>query len=259
MQSKANRKNPAGMNLEDRIEYLETQVAFLECRVKEQRLFSQNGEDGITMAIFDLIGFTNRFYVEFGTESGIQCNSRILWDSHYPTGLLMDLNNENPEIHLFKERITAENIVTLFEKYQVPKQFDFLSVDIDYNDWYVMKKILEAYYRPRLVIVEYNGCHAIFEDKIVLYDADYMWDGTNYYSASLLAFVRLFERFEYSLVYCEKSGVNAFFMPNELIPLIRSSFPFINRLEFLYTPFKNKEKIPKDSLNRPYVESKDLL
>ena len=44
----------------------------------EKKLFSQNGEDGILEYIFSRIGATSRQFVEFGVETGVQCNSRYL-------------------------------------------------------------------------------------------------------------------------------------------------------------------------------------
>src|SRR3954468_19503553 len=42
------------------------------------KLYSQNDEDGIIQEIFRRIGTTNRTFVEFGVESGIECNSAKL-------------------------------------------------------------------------------------------------------------------------------------------------------------------------------------
>ena len=44
---------------------------------------------------------------------------------------------------------TRENIVDLFQKYNVPRNvpFDFLSIDIDHNDFHVANAVLQAGYR----------------------------------------------------------------------------------------------------------------
>src|ERR1700710_996826 len=41
----------------------------------EYQVFSQNGEDGIIQEIFNRIGTTNKYFIEFGVESGLECNS----------------------------------------------------------------------------------------------------------------------------------------------------------------------------------------
>ena len=65
--------------------------------------------------------------------------------------LLMDGDNENPEINLKKVMFWPDNIVQLFEDYQVRREFDLLSVDMDSYDWWILEKILEAGYRPRVI------------------------------------------------------------------------------------------------------------
>ena len=126
----------------------------------EVKVFSQNGEDGITLALLGLLGVTpQRFSVEFGVENGDQCNTRILRQSLLNfnfTTIVWDGGYENPEINLFREFITHSNIVDLLEKYSVPKTFDLLSIDLDSIDWWVLLQIFRAGYKPRIIIVEVN-------------------------------------------------------------------------------------------------------
>ena len=55
--------------------------------------------------------------------------------------------------NLHKEFVTAENINRIFEKYSVPFQFDLLSIDIDYNDFYLWNA-LDAKYTPFVVVID---------------------------------------------------------------------------------------------------------
>jgi len=41
----------------------------------EYQSFSQYGEDGIIQEIFNRIGTTNKYFMEFGVENGLECNS----------------------------------------------------------------------------------------------------------------------------------------------------------------------------------------
>ena len=88
-------------------------IISMDLKVFEQKIFSQNGEDGITMKLVELIygeDSNNKYYVEFGVESGNECNTRILREKYNWTGLLMDGSHENNTINLQKEFITKENI-----------------------------------------------------------------------------------------------------------------------------------------------------
>ena len=49
-----------------------------ELKGKGKKVFSQNDEDGALEAVFDLIGVTDKVYVEFGVEDCTECNSRYL-------------------------------------------------------------------------------------------------------------------------------------------------------------------------------------
>lgn len=46
------------------------------------------------------------------------------------TGLAMDGANAYPEMGIYQEFITVDNIIELFEKYGVQRDFDLLSVDV---------------------------------------------------------------------------------------------------------------------------------
>ena len=122
-------------------------------------VYSQGGEDGIIEAIFDQIGTTDKVYVEFGVEDCTQCNSRYLrqkgWDVN--NSLLMDGGHSKPEINLKKVVFFPHNIVCLFGAFGVKKKFDFLSVDTDNNDFFMLEAILAGGYRPRLIAIEINA------------------------------------------------------------------------------------------------------
>jgi hypothetical protein len=185
----------------------------------EKKVFSQNGEDGITMKLLELIydgDNHNKFYVEFGVESGKECNTRILREKYKWNGLQMDGGYENPNINLRKEFIIKENVVELFKKYNVPEHINVLSVDIDYNDFYCLKEIL-ANYQCDIIICEYNAIHRPDEDKVVVYYKDRGWDGSNYFGVSLLTLDKLGKKYNYSLVYCNLTGVNCFFVHNDIL------------------------------------------
>lgn len=194
----------------------------------EFQAFSQFGEDGITQEIFRRIGTTNRYFVEFGVETGVETNSTYLLYQDWK-GLWIDGSVDNIQtirqhfsgvigkgnLTAIQGFITAENIEELFRKGNVPTEFDLLSVDIDRNDYYVWEAI--THYRPRVVIIEYNsifrpGCHFVVD-----YDPHAMWDGTSNTSASLEALYQLGLKKGYKLVASSFSGVNAFFVREDLV------------------------------------------
>lgn len=219
--------------------------------MEEQKIFSQNGEDGITLYLKDKLfndDSKNYFYVEFGVEDGSECNTRILRDLPNWSGLLMDGSNEDESINLKKEFITKENICSLLEKYNVPKHINILSIDIDYNDFYVLHEIIKKY-TCDVIICEYNGSHKPNEDKVVIYSADTMWDGSNYFGASLLALKNLCNKFGYDLFKCDNMGVNAFF--------VKSEYGFDKG--FYMPAIYGNGGHPEDNLKRQFITSSEAL
>jgi hypothetical protein len=72
----------------------------------EYSRYSQNGEDGVLAALFTMIGVlegSSGFYVEFGVEDGLECNSRLLREERGWDGLLMDGANSNATMGLHTE------------------------------------------------------------------------------------------------------------------------------------------------------------
>jgi hypothetical protein len=204
----------------------------------EKRIFSQNGEDGITMRLLELIykGDNNdKYYVEFGVQTGRECNTRILHDRYKWPGLQMDGGRENLTINLRREFITKENVVDLFRKYNVPHHINVLSIDIDFNDFYCLKEILKNY-TCDILICEYNATHPPNEDKIIIYDKNGGWDGSNYFGMSLLSLTKLGEKYDYSLVYCNKNGVNSFFIHNDIIKNNNLDFKGMGDINQIYRP-----------------------
>ena len=61
----------------------------------EKKVYSQNGEDGIIEEIFNRIGTTNKFFVEFGIENGTECNTRHLLEDKGWQGLWIDGSFDN--------------------------------------------------------------------------------------------------------------------------------------------------------------------
>ena len=257
-----------------------------DINLHEKKIYSQNGEDGILEFIFSKIGTTNKFSVEFGVGNGFECNTVYLLEKKGWTGLMMDYgadqeiqwkgvlkkawSNRNKgfsenikkytkfskkiikrkersmhlKLDIKNERITAENIQNLFQKYKVPEHFDLLSIDIDYNDFWVWKAITK--FHPRVLVIEFNSSIPPNESKVVPYDADAQWDGTNYFGASLLALKNLSLEKNYTLLGCDSNGVNAFFCQSDLVKNFK-----IKDIKDLYKSPKYGEKISGTHVGHP--------
>lgn len=88
-----------------------------------------------------------------------------------------------------------------------------ISIDLDGNDYHFVKAILEKGIRPGVFIVEYNGKFLPVLEWIMPYEIDHVWQGNDYFGASLTSFSKLFDCFGYRLVCCNAAtGANAFYV-----------------------------------------------
>jgi hypothetical protein len=233
----------------------------IDLSLYEKALYSQNGEDGVLAKIFQVIEPRSRFCVEFGAFDGITGSNTYLLRLQGWKCAQFDRAYEIPKYHVHKEFITAETISQIFEKYAVPYDLDLLSIDIDYNDFYVWQAI-DARYRPAVVVIEYNATHLPNEDKVVKYRPYYVGDDTNYYGASILALYHLGRSKGYSLVYAEANGVNLFFIRDDLLT-DQVQFKDVNQVEKIYRyPTYGKGPNgghPDDYRHRPYLSSEVLI
>ena len=217
----------------------------------ERQSFSQFGEDGIISEIFRRIGVTNKFFIEFGVENGLECNTTNLLLQQWE-GLWIDGSEKfykeiqgtfakeisANQLAVLNRFITADNIESLFAEGRVPMEPDLLSIDIDFNDFYIWEAIKQ--YRPRVVILEYN---AVIMPEIawtVEYNENAVSSVTSHFGASLRAYELLGRQKGYCLVGCTFAGVNSFFVREDCVGnFFEPPFTAANHYEppryFLYT------------------------
>lgn len=189
------------------------------------KLFSQYGQDGIIAEIFRRIGPGSRRFVEIGTAP-LENNTAMLllqgwsglWmDAALPDTLPGALDAVVKEGRLVCERsfLNRENVCPLISKCGFDSDLDFLSVDVDHNTYHILEPCLSL--RPRALAVEYNSQLPEFLDWVAPYGKDAVWDSSLAYGASLKALERLTRGAGYSLVGCELSGTDAFFVRDDLL------------------------------------------
>src|SRR5215216_5222390 len=191
------------------------------------KIYAQNDEDGIIQEIFRRIGSTSRTFVEFGVESGVECNSVKLLVEGW-RGLWIEARSDHADVirrrfapfltggklTLLERLVNAENIDALLAQGGMGGEIDLLAIDIDYNDYWVWKAVTAV--SPRAVVIEYNASLRPPLSLTVPYDPQRRWDGSNFYGASLEALVRLGREKGYRIVGCSVAGVNAFFVRDDL-------------------------------------------
>jgi hypothetical protein len=135
----------------------------------KKNVYSQSGEDGIIEKILDTLPVRDKWCVEFGAWDGkYLCNVCNLIENKDYGAVLIEANTtkfvelqenyrEASNIFPINEFVGFEpddNLDKLLKTTPIPLDFDFLSIDIDGNDYHVWKVVSQ--YRPKVVCIEFN-------------------------------------------------------------------------------------------------------
>jgi hypothetical protein len=200
----------------------------------EFRNYSENGEDGILLYVFSILGESTQTCVDIGAATGVSGNCANLIINHGWTGLLIDGNGsyveygrsyftKHPNTRLFPPRfvhskITSENVNQILRANCVDDEVDLLSLDIDGIDYWVWNAIDAV--SPRVVLAEIQAIWMTEASVTVPNNPDFApqyIDGFGVYSgASLPAFVKLASKKGYRLVGSQRYGFNAVFVRNDV-------------------------------------------
>jgi hypothetical protein len=224
----------------------------------ELSVYSQNGEDGILLYLFSLLGTTGRRFVEFGIGDGKQCNSANLSINFGWSGLLLEANEKqaiaaqeyyrqtlppsSDRVHVLAAKVTPENINNLLSTHGMTGDIDLLSIDIDGNDYWVWQSI--TILQPRVVVIEYNPSFGPTESMTVVNDPNFDRLAKHplgyYHGASLAALEKLGQAKGYILAGCDSSGTNAFFVRQDVatgkvapVTVANAFFPGYHRLRVM--------------------------
>lgn len=199
--------------------------------------------DGVTVTataiefVLDRLPERNRWCVEFGAWDGLvgSTSRRLILERDYSAVLIEGNHERFAELqknyagqarviprNQFVGFTEADGLDAILAGTPAPADFDFLTVDIDGNDYHVWNAVVK--YRPKLVMIEFNP--TIPPEVSFIQPAS---PAVNQ-GSSLTALAALGKRKKYELVAV--LGVNAFFVTAELFPQFGLTD---NRVETLWT------------------------
>jgi hypothetical protein len=111
-----------------------------------------------------------------------------------------------------RNRATPDNIVALLNSYEIEKDFSVLSLDIDGNDFWVLRAILGEF-RPQLIVTEINEKIPPPIRFVVKYNPEFQLRH-HFFGYSMSMLDDLCEEFGYVILELEYN--NAFVAPKEL-------------------------------------------
>lgn len=191
--------------------------------------WSQNYEDGMIAEIFRRIGVASKTFLEIGVGDGSENNTTALLSSGWHgwwleadstscqriQSRLAEMPSLRERLKLRQTYVTPQNIAGTLLEQGVPSEVDLFSLDIDLNTYHIWNAL--GSFKPRVVVVEYNAGIPASQFWVHPYDSRGIWDVTQDQGASLKAYESLGRKFGYSLVGCDITGLNAFFVRDDLL------------------------------------------
>lgn len=173
--------------------------------------YSQNGEQAHILHYLKTMGIEKGHLVDLGAGDGrTMSNTRALLDRGW-TGDLFDGDPKGAK-DVVKQWITKESIRVL-----VNCKCDFLNIDLDGNDYWLLEEVYEnTPAMPKLIVCEINPIFDRNDAKVMPYNGAHVWKGDTYYGMSLAACEQLGARCGYQLAYLH-AGINAFLVRNEYV------------------------------------------
>lgn len=182
---------------------------------------SQCGEDGLIEKICTTLGVSDKWCVEFGAWDGkLFSNSWALINNDGWNAVLIE-GDENKFAELSENYSGSDTVVAIntlvdfnagansldaiLAKTPIPRDFEFLCIDVDGCDWHIWNSLTD--YRPRLVEIEFNPTipnHVYFVQDT---------DRSVNHGSSLRAMIELGKNKGYELV--ATTPWNAFFVTAE--------------------------------------------
>ncbi len=192
--------------------------------------FSQSGGDGIIDFLTRKILRPNHYFVEIGSNDGIENNTAWLAFGRRFTGLLVDGNSRLTKrtkyilgplclVDVMNMFVDKDNAVQVKEKSLYPDP-DVFSIDIDGNDYYVVETLLKAGLRPKIFVAEYNSVFGPDNSFAMPYRQEIYHEQEgpapiNYWGCSLKGWQIFLAKYGYKFLTVDANGVDAFFIRPE--------------------------------------------
>jgi hypothetical protein len=193
-------------------------------RDAEVKIFSQFGEDGIIDFLLYKLNLTNHIaFLEIGTGDYEEANTRFLCETRSCRGLLIDKIKDlkfvqkrdffwKNDIYFCQKTITPSNISSVINSYGFKNDCNLLSIDIDGNDYWVLKNIELSH--VDIVVAEYNPLFGSNLSLTVPQDDNFDRNRFKkiFYGASLTAIIELMQSKGFMFVGSNSACNNAFFI-----------------------------------------------
>jgi hypothetical protein len=199
----------------------------------DYKVYSQYGEDGIIDYLLTSLNIEKPKFIEIGTQSYRESNTRFLYQNTTGYGVLVDSDPKLTErvmrvlgsyyykgeiipISLFVNR---DNVLEVYDKGSKYGSVDLLSLDIDGVDYWIVEVLPESF--AKVAILEFNPYFGHNLNITIPYKPDFdraKYHYTNLaFGASLKAMVDIMKTKKMTFVGTNTNNNNAFFVSDNYI------------------------------------------
>ena len=213
---------------------LETFVLFN--KAKKNQITSYGGEFEHLEKITNKLNINNGYVVDIAAGDGYKQSCTLGYFKKGWKGLCIEMNpvkfsklsflyHQFPKVNLSKNIATPVNVDLILDSHNVPKNFDFLNLDIDSYDLELMKKIFEKNFSPKVISMEINEKippPIFFSTK---FDQNDSWEKSDhFYGCSITAAADLMDKNGYiieslqynNLICIKKDLLNSDFIKKDI-------------------------------------------
>jgi hypothetical protein len=187
----------------DRLKMVQRRIQFAR-----QRGFSE--EEGRIAAYLGSLPAVKRYCVDIAAQDGIGGSQTLALFKSGWAGLaveydprifavLAEFYSVFDDVALFRTKVTPGSVRDLLRSAGCPREFGFLSLDIDSYDYFVLDEIL-AEFRPALMCVEINEMMPPPLRFTVRYDPAHFWRGDHFQGQSISQCDLLCRKYDYQIL-----------------------------------------------------------
>ena len=216
--------------------------------------FSQWGDDGIIDWLIEKLNLKNKNFIEIGVQDYWESNTRFLLKKRNWNGLLIDMSNT--DIKKIKTQsiywkhnllaknhfITRDNVNKIFKHYNFDKKLSLLSLDIDGNDYWILKNMnLKA----EILVCEYNGLFGDINEITIPYKKNFNRKNEHYsnlyFGCSIKSLITLLKKKSYIFIGTNSAGNNAYFINKKRFKYIKNKIKNIKIFKPKFRESRNKQ------------------
>ena len=221
------------------------------------KVFSNMEEDGIILWLIASLNIEKGVFLDIGSNDCINSNCANLVFNFDWEGVFIDADKKllkigdrnyrlfgktkNLNLKFVQHFLSPENINDVITQQIWTNEIDFMSIDIDGNDFYIWQALTCV--KPKIVMIENKieyGWHDIAVPADALRFKSFEW------GASPFTLTKLAMEKGYTLVAANKKGFNIFFLRNDLM---KENVPALQLEDLLNDP-----EIKKDFYDQHYME-----